>query len=377
MREIGSFADRLTTLTAQDIDNLNKNSHIAYLKALYECQSFILVDSSHTPSLNDDNVISHFGYHSSFYLSFIANKESLSDSYLTSRKVLYKSIMQIKEEQKQELDSLEKELQDLDFNQREERLKEIQRGQEKKARESKLNRFDRKSDSINDLILQTNDKTSTIIFLDSLNSKISMSNLIHIYNKNNQTKIDIFTKDRTIIDIYELAKKYSDYGINLDLLHSANTQIFFYSILLQCGSESSLPHNECFFGSLDSKDSQNPNFNVSNANRNASDSNALDSNLSANDSNLANTDSANDLDESKPIYYLEYDEADLDSSDSNKSYKSNVDSNHSNDSNNSTNTNNSTQTNNTTKIYPTNQTLQIFLNNHKLTILNYSILDSS
>ena len=49
MREIGSFADRLTTLTAQDIDNLNKDSHIAYLKALYECQSFILVDYSHTP----------------------------------------------------------------------------------------------------------------------------------------------------------------------------------------------------------------------------------------------------------------------------------------------------------------------------------------
>ncbi|MGX2973429.1 hypothetical protein ACWIX0_14230, partial [Helicobacter sp. T3_23-1059] len=37
----------------------------------------------------------------------------------------------------------------------------------------------------------------------------------------------------------------------------------------------------------------------------------------------------------------------------------------------------STQTNNTTKIYPTNQTLQIFLNNHKLKILNYSLLDSS
>ena len=29
------------------------------------------------------------------------------------------------------------------------------------------------------------------------------------------------------------------------------------------------------------------------------------------------------------------------------------------------------------KHYPTNQTLQIFLNNHKLTILNYSLLDSS
>ena len=52
MRGIDSFADRLIMLTAQDIDNLNKDSHIAYLKALYDCQNFVLVDLSHTPTLN-------------------------------------------------------------------------------------------------------------------------------------------------------------------------------------------------------------------------------------------------------------------------------------------------------------------------------------
>ena len=158
------------------------------------------------------------------------------------------------------------------------------------------------------------------------------------------------------------------------------------------GTESTMPYNECFFGTKVTNN--NPNFNTSNANHNTNDRdlstrdlnnpNALDLD---NDRDSTNADSSN-LDESKPIYYLEYDESNLDSSQSiksyesnshsqksnadsnvsNKSYKSNVDSIHS---------NNSTQTNNKTKIYPTNQTLQVFLNNHKLTILNYSILDSS
>ncbi|MGX3045812.1 hypothetical protein, partial [Helicobacter sp. T3_23-1056] len=375
-------------LTQNDIDSITKDSNIAFLNALYQCDNIIEVDSNNKNIFSDNELMSFYNYNSSFYLSFIANKESLSDSYLTSRKALYKSIMQIKEQkaqaQKQELDSINAELKDLDSKQREARLNEIQKEQEKKAREFKTqNRFDKNDKSTNDLILQTNDKSRTIIFLDSnglalktnsyksaklnpnsrldssvdtnlntdLDSKPSMSNLIHIYNENNQTKIDIFTKHNTIIDIYELVKNYSDYGISLDLLHSVNTQIFFYSTLLTGGTESTMPYNECFFGYLDSNDSQN------------------------------SSDSNNDLDESKPIYYLEYDESDLDSSESYKSNShsqdSNADSSNQNNNLDSLDSNNSTQTNNKTKIYPTNQTLQVFLNNHRLTILNYSILDSS
>ena len=208
--------------------------------------------------------------------------------------------------QQQEIDSINVELKDLDSKQREARLKEVQIEQERKIKETKLqNRFDKNAESTNDFILQTNDKSRTIIFLDSnglalrsnanynLDSRLSMSNLIHIYNENNQAKIDIFTKHNTIIDIYELAKNYGEYGISLDLLHLANTQIFFYSTLLQGGTESTLPHNECFFGSLDSNN--NPNFNDSNANHNTSNANDSDSGGS--------NDSDNDLDESKPIYY--------------------------------------------------------------------------
>ena len=107
----------------------------------------------------------------------------------------------------------------------------------------------------------------------------------------NKTIENIFAYDGEIIDIQILESK------GIDTLQS---KIYFCGVLLNGGTESTLPYNECFFGSLTSNDS-------------------------------------NDLDESKPIYYLE----------------SNLDSN------------------------GYTQTLQIFLNNHKLTILNYSLLDSS
>ncbi|MGX2973078.1 hypothetical protein [Helicobacter sp. T3_23-1059] len=216
----------------------------------------------------------------------------------------------------------------------------------------------------------------------------------------NKTIENIFAYDGDIIDIQILE------STGIDTLQS---KIYFCGVLLNGGTESTMPYNECFFGSLDSN--ENLNFNISNA----SDSNVNHNTSNANNSDSDLNDSANDLDESKPIYYLECDldclESNAHSQDSNKSNKSNFDSNKSNsnlnskdsnksykssdsnlksndsknsnnnvdslDSNNSTNTNDSTQTNNKTKIYPTNQTLQIFLNNHKLTILNYSILDSS
>ncbi|MGX2973312.1 hypothetical protein ACWIX0_13625, partial [Helicobacter sp. T3_23-1059] len=103
----------------------------------------------------------------------------------------------------------------------------------------------------------------------------------------NKTIENIFAYDGDIIDIQILESK------GIDTLQS---KIYFCGVLLNGGTESTMPYNECFFGSLDSNDS-------------------------------------NDLDESKPIYYLE----------------SNLDSN------------------------GYTQTLQIFLNNHKLTILNYSL----
>ncbi|TQR48031.1 hypothetical protein DMC01_13205, partial [Campylobacter troglodytis] len=192
----------------------------------------------------------------------------------------------------------------------------------------------------------------------------------------NKTIENIFAYDGEIIDIQILDSK------DIDTLQS---KIYFCGVLLNGGTESTLPHNECFFESLNLN--ENSSFNAINSNNNlnfknlksnvlnssdlnsSNNSNArnLNKNPSANDSdsstrvlnnnsnsndlnlNSSKAYSNNDLDETKPIYYLEYDEFDLNSRDSSKSL----------------NSNNSTQI------------LQVFLNNHKLTILNYSILNSS
>ena len=78
----------------------------------------------------------------------------------------------------------------------------------------------------------------------------------------NKTIENIFAYDGEIIDIQILESK------GIDTLQS---KIYFCGVLLNGGIESTMPYNECFFGYLDSNDSQNSN------------------------------DSTNDLDESKPV----------------------------------------------------------------------------
>ena len=102
--------------------------------------------------------------------------------------------MQIKEEkakaQKDEIDSINAELQDLDSKQREARLNEIQIEQERKIKETKLqNRFDKNAESTNDFILQTNDKSRTIIFLDS-NGLALKSNAYNNTKSNPNSQLD-------------------------------------------------------------------------------------------------------------------------------------------------------------------------------------------
>ena len=292
----------------QDRDSLTKYSPIALLNALYQCQDFVFVDSKNNPSLSESNITKTFGYKSSFYLSFIANKDSLSNEYFEARKALYKTYQLIKQEQAEELQKqqqeLEQELQGLDSKARESKLQDLQREHIRKQREKeRQEKFSNRNTANKDshLILESKDKNNAIIFLDSTNS---LSNLIHIHND----KIDIFTKDYTRLDIQELAKAYQDYGITLDSLHSSNTQIFLYSQLLLGSSET--PNNPLFFGELDKEGV---------------------------------------FIESKPIYHLigEIDSNSIESTSNNR------------DSNNSL------------------STLQVFLGSNTLTLLNYSLLDSS
>ena len=133
------FSERPIVLSMQDIDSINKDSPVALLNALYRCQDFMFVDSQNEPSLKESNIVETFGYKSSFYLSFIANKDSLDDTYLQARKDLYKTYQQIKQEQTEELqkqqEHIEQQLQGLDSKQREAKLQELQREYTRKQTE--------------------------------------------------------------------------------------------------------------------------------------------------------------------------------------------------------------------------------------------------
>ena len=129
----------LQPLCYDDIHTLTKDSPPHLLKALYFCEDYTFLDSNGNPSLTESNITKTFGYKSSFYLSFIANKDSLNDTYLQARKALYKTYQQIKQEQTEESQKqqqeLEQELQGLDSRERESKLQELQRKQERELRE--------------------------------------------------------------------------------------------------------------------------------------------------------------------------------------------------------------------------------------------------
>ncbi len=133
-------------ITQQNRDSLTKDSPIALLSALYQRQDFVFVDSTHNPSLTESNITKTFGYKSSFYLSFISDKDSLNNEYLQARKSLYKTYQLIKQEQTQAIEQerlelqrskeeLEQQLQGLDSKQRESKLQELQREHIREQRE--------------------------------------------------------------------------------------------------------------------------------------------------------------------------------------------------------------------------------------------------
>ena len=196
-------------ITQDNIDSLTKDSPIHLLNALYQCEDYILLDENKEAIVNKKS----FTYKSSFYLSFLSNQDSISEEYLQARKALYKSVNLLKK--------------DKTFN------------------------FYN-----NSYTFQSQDKSIQIIFLDTSRS---LSHLLHIHNN----KIDIFTKDKTYLDIQELESLLQEYvntntesnntkqdsPISLDILNSPSTQIFFYSTLLTGSSE--IQSNPFFFGQLD------------------------------------------------------------------------------------------------------------------------------
>ncbi|WP_246023808.1 hypothetical protein [Campylobacter taeniopygiae] len=91
-----AFITRLTFLSNEDINKINKNSSIAYLKALYQCENSIAINYKKEELFTQTTATNNLGYKNDFTKIFILDKESLNDTYLDARKNLYKSIQYFK-----------------------------------------------------------------------------------------------------------------------------------------------------------------------------------------------------------------------------------------------------------------------------------------
>ena len=323
---LGEVETGIQILCDSDIDSLTKDSPLHILRALYACKPFAICNENNESFITKENVSKILGYKSDFANIFVYGKDSLSDTYLQARKALYKTIMDLREQREQEHKEEQERISQLSYKE----YKEEQKEKERQERFSNRNTANKDSH----LILESNDKNNVIIFLDSANS---LSNLIHIHNE----RIDIFTKDSTRLDIQELESLINKYN---DSFRDFNN------------TESNPIHN-----------TQSDNDNIESKTNNP-ESNNQESKLTLDSLHSANTqiflysqlllgssetpnnplffgelDSKGEFRESKPIYHL-IGETDYDTKDSKESFT---------------------------------QTLQIFLNNSTLTILNYSLLDSS
>ncbi|WP_174518213.1 hypothetical protein [Campylobacter coli] len=256
----------LKTLNLQDIDNININSEFAYLRTLFLCEAFLVLDNNDEALLNEKIAKEILEYDEDEYILFIFHKTKLNDTYLKARKELYKSIDEYKTKLNDTYLKARKELyksidefkklgfKDLEnayqtymnslivnkeINSKDETInknknKEINKNlnqdensnQESDTKENTNSIKEQDfyllsshSKNLNHFILENKDKNKKIIFL---NNASSMSNLIHIYDSH----CDIFIKNESLLDIKKIEKEY-------DIkFKEFNTRVFFYEKLL-------------------------------------------------------------------------------------------------------------------------------------------------
>ncbi|EPE7141991.1 lysozyme [Campylobacter jejuni] len=244
------FITRLAFINNDEIDTIDKNSSIAYLKALYQCENSIAINYNQEDLFTQATAINNLGYNSTFTKIFILDKEKLNDTYLDARKRLYKSINTLKEKRNEKIKDIQA------YLNKEISLQDNLNNQSFNTKENDVNLILNEVFNIeqfydkntNTIVLKTNN--IKIVFLDKVNlqdlqdnsnntSFISMSNLIHIYDNH----CDIFAKDRSVLDIKDIEEKYQ-----IDF-KSLDTKIFLNSTLLTGSNE--LPNNPFYFGELD------------------------------------------------------------------------------------------------------------------------------
>ncbi|EMD7098092.1 hypothetical protein QHH69_001758, partial [Campylobacter jejuni] len=234
----------LKTLNLQDIDNININSEFAYLRTLFLCEAFLVLDNNDKALLNEKIAKEILEYDEDEYILFIFHKTKLNDTYLKARKELYKSIDEFKKLGFKDLENayqtymnsliVNKEINSKDETINKNKNKEINKNlnqdensnQESDTKENTNSIKEQDfyllsshSKNLNHFILENKDKNKKIIFL---NNASSMSNLIHIYDSH----CDIFIKNESLLDIKKIEKEY-------DIkFKEFNTRVFFYEKLL-------------------------------------------------------------------------------------------------------------------------------------------------
>ncbi|MDK2053801.1 hypothetical protein PT451_09255, partial [Campylobacter coli] len=234
----------LKTLNLQDIDNININSEFAYLRTLFLCEAFLVLDNNDKALLNEKIAKEILEYDEDEYILFIFHKTKLNDTYLKARKELYKSIDEFKKLGFKDLENayqtymnsliVNKEINSKDETINKNKNKEINKNlnqdensnQESDTKENTNSIKEQDfyllsshSKNLNHFILENKDKNKKIIFL---NNTSSMSNLIHIYDSH----CDIFIKNDSLLDIKKIEKEY-------DIkFKEFNTRVFFYEKLL-------------------------------------------------------------------------------------------------------------------------------------------------
>lgn len=230
-------------LSLENINNINIDSKPYLLKALYFCEDYVLYDKD-KQALFDENTIKELEFNSSFYTIFISHKNKLNDTYLNTRKELYKSIDEFKKLGFEDLENayqtyinsliVNKEINSKDETINKNKNKEINKNlnqdensnQESDTKENTSSTKEQDfyllsshSKNLNHFILENKDKNKKIIFL---NNASSMSNLIHIYDNH----CDVFIKNESLLDIKRIEKEY-----NIKF-KEFNTRVFFYEKLL-------------------------------------------------------------------------------------------------------------------------------------------------
>ncbi|MDD7296526.1 hypothetical protein [Helicobacter bilis] len=122
-----------TYVDSKDIENLSINdlqdeSKLGYFYCLYQCNPLLVLDNENNTTLNSRVITQNFGYKDDFYLSFIANKDSLSNEYLQARKALYKTMMNLRKEREQEYQKEQTRISQLSYEEYKEEQGKKKRG---------------------------------------------------------------------------------------------------------------------------------------------------------------------------------------------------------------------------------------------------------